>query len=85
MTPNIIKRKTPAPSDPITTSKCESAVCGSKSTKSILFYIKKNEKSDRKQKCCFPMTDYLNILLLITTITLFSSREYCCLINTSIQ
>lgn len=45
MTPNKIKRKTPAPSDPITTSKCESAVCGSKSTKSILFYIKKNEKS----------------------------------------
>lgn len=45
MTPNNIKRKTPAPSDPITTSKCESAVCGSKSTKSKLFCIKKNEKS----------------------------------------
>lgn len=45
MTPNKIKRKTPAPSDPITTSKCESAVCGSKSTKSNFFYIKKNEKS----------------------------------------
>lgn len=46
MTPNKIKRKTPAPSDPITTSKCESAVCGSKSTKSKLFYITKNEKSE---------------------------------------
>lgn len=45
ITPNKIKRKTPAPSDPITTSKCESAVCGSKSTKSKLFYITKNEKS----------------------------------------
>lgn len=50
-----IKRKTPAPSDPITTSKCESAVCGSKSTKCKLFYIKKNEKSaDVSRKFCFP-------------------------------
>lgn len=85
MTPNKIKRKTPAPSDPITTSKCESAVCGSKSTKSKLFYIKNKKEisrcQDRKQKCCFPMTDYLHILLLITTITFLSSREYCCLIN----
>lgn len=53
-----IKRKTLAPTAPITTSKCGSAVCNSKSTKSKLFYIKKNEKSadDRikRRKFCFP-------------------------------
>lgn len=60
-----IKRKTPAPTAPIVTSRCGSAVCDSKSTKSKLFNIKQNEKSAdyriKSKKKMFPRTDYQNI------------------------
>lgn len=78
-----IKRKTPAPTAPIVTSRCGSAVCDSKSTKSKLFNIKQNEKSadyriKSKKKKCF---QGLIIKTLKKNIIHFFSRRHCGLTN----
>lgn len=63
ITATIIKRKTLAPTAPITASKCGPMFSDSDSTKSKLFYMEKNKKSadDKIQSKTF-LTDNFKVL-----------------------